>query len=152
MIRIGLIKHTAGEYTHQQMRHTARGESTWYKRLDVDSSLQSLPLDHWESGQWLNPITGQTGTVPGGATLTLIEEQTKMYLSRGFNPEYDDYAEPKIKLTQMAEKLVRQRRRREGLARQGVATKRWDTYVGKYLRGYYRDNPDGPLRTNETGS
>ncbi|KAK5114176.1 hypothetical protein LTR62_002746 [Meristemomyces frigidus] len=119
-----LIKYTEGEKQHHQMREHAHGEHTWYKRLNVSSGLQNMPLDDWRRGQY----EGREN-VAGGASLGLMESVTEEYLERGFDPEVDSYAPPKVMLRQAAEKLVRQRRAREALG--GV---RWDTFVGKSLR------------------
>ncbi|KAI7233943.1 hypothetical protein KC330_g5074 [Hortaea werneckii] len=116
-----LIKYTEGEKQHHQMREHARGEHTWYKRLNVSSGLENMPLDDWVSGTW----HGREG-VPGGGSLSRMEEVTEGYLNRGFEPSVDSYAEPKVMLGQAAEKLVRMRRARE---RGGGV--RWDVFVGK---------------------
>ncbi|KAK6435169.1 hypothetical protein LTR95_008643 [Oleoguttula sp. CCFEE 5521] len=118
-----LIKFTDGERQHRQIREYARGEHTWYKRLDVDDGLQDVEFDEWKKGEW----HGQT-KVPGGTTLTSIENAVEAYLKRGFDPSIDSYAPPEYMIRQTAEKLVRQRRARE---RQGGV--RWETFVGKDL-------------------
>ncbi|KAK4574217.1 hypothetical protein LTR86_001978 [Recurvomyces mirabilis] len=118
-----LIKYTEGEKQHHQMREHAHGENTWYKRLNVTTGLQNMPLDDWRRGEYEDQQS-----VPGGASLTHMETVTEEYLERGFDPEVDSYAPPKIMLKQAAEKLVRQRRAREKMG--GV---RWETFVGKYL-------------------
>ena len=118
-----LIKYTEGEKQHHQMREHAHGENTWYKRLNVSHGLESMPLDAWVKGDW----QGQSNT-PGGASLSHMEEATKRYLHREFDPAIDSYGPPKTMLEQAAEKLVRQRRARERLG-----DLRWDTFVGKHL-------------------
>jgi hypothetical protein len=80
-------------------------------------------LDHWEKGEW----HGQPN-VPGGASLSHMEEVTRDYLEREFDEIIDSYAPPKTMLKQAAEKLVRQRRAREQLG-----GPRWDVFVGKGL-------------------
>ena len=115
-----LIKYTEGERQHTQMREHARGEHTWYKRLNVSDGLQNMPLDEWVKGDW----QGQKNVL-GGASLTKMEVATEKYLKRDFEPKVDSYAPPLTMLRQAAEKLVRQRRARE--AEGGV---RWDTFIG----------------------
>lgn len=144
-----LVKYTAGEEKHKMMTSTARGENTWYKRLNVSTGLESMPLDAWKAGLWTDPATGIESVVPGGETMTKIELCTLEYLERDWNHDYDSYARPSVMLTQVAEKLVRQRRARELLARQGVEVKRWDTYMGRYLTGQYVPEGDKPLQTKE---
>ncbi|RMY67461.1 hypothetical protein D0862_15083 [Hortaea werneckii] len=119
-----LIKYTAGEKQHHQMREHARGEHTWYKRLNVSRGLENMPLDDWVAGSW----QGSPGPIPGGSSLTRMEHVTQAYLERGFEPDVDSYAEPKVLLHQAAEKLVRMRRARE---RGGGV--RWDVFVGMGL-------------------
>lgn len=118
-----LIKYTEGEKQHTQMREHARGEHTWYKRLNVSSGLENMALDDWVKGEW----QGQKD-VPGGKSLTRMEDATKAYLEREFDPKLDSYAPPKVMLSQAAQKLVRQRRERERLG-----GKRWETFVGRSL-------------------
>lgn len=128
VIRNLLIKYTEGERQHHQTREHARGEHTWYKRLNVSSGLENMPLDDWRKGPWKNPVTGVESVIPGGASLTHMEEVTDAYLARGFDPDIDSYARPSIMLKQAARKLVLQRRAREALG-----GPRWDTFVGKHL-------------------
>ncbi|KAI7431793.1 hypothetical protein KC336_g4519 [Hortaea werneckii] len=115
-----LIKYTEGEKQHHQMREHARGEHTWYKRLNVSRGLENMPLDDWVSGSWHGKED-----VPGGATLERMEEVTNAYLHRGFEPSVDSYAPPATMLTQAAEKLVRMRR-----ARERMGGRRWEVLVG----------------------
>lgn len=128
-----LIKYTDGEKQHLHMREYAHGEHLWYKRLNVSDGLEDLMLDEWKSGTW----NGQN-KVPGGATLSRMEDATAKYLERDFDPSIDSYAPPSRMLRQMAEKLVRQRRAREQLG--GL---RWDTFVGQNLH-------EAPEHTNGT--
>ena len=118
-----LIKYTEGEKQHHQMREHAHGEHTWYKRLNVSEGLESMPLDDWVKGEW----QGQND-VPGGDSLTRMEDATTKYLERDFDPVIDSYAPPSTMLQQAAEKLVRQRR-----AREQKAGPRWDAFIGKNL-------------------
>ena len=118
-----LIKYTEGEKQHKQMREYARGEHTWYKRLNVSEGLETMALDDWVKGEW----QGQPN-IAGGSSLTRMEEATTKYLERDFDDKIDAYAPPETMLEQAAEKLVRQRRARERMG--GL---RWDTFIGKYL-------------------
>ena len=106
------------------MREHSRGENNWYKRLNA-GGLERMPLDRWVRG----PYGGQDG-VPGGATLSYMEEVTEKYLRRPFDPDVDSYARPEIMLQQAAEKLVRQRRARERLGGE-----RWEVFVGREKAG-----------------
>ncbi|KAI7507699.1 hypothetical protein KC347_g6682 [Hortaea werneckii] len=115
-----LIKYTEGEKQHHQMREHARGEHTWYKRLNVSRGLENMPLDDWVGGSWHGKED-----VPGGATLERMEQVTEEYLHRGFEPSVDSYAPPATMLTQAAEKLVRMRR-----ARERMGGRRWEVFVG----------------------
>ena len=152
-----LIKYTEGEKQHEMMRSHARGEHTWYKRLNVSEGLERMALDDWEKGAYgeteagVEAVGGVGGSgggsggvggfvgvgsdgakkgnhVPGGASLTRMQEATEVYLKRGFNPAVDSYAPPGVMLAQAAEKMVRQRRARE---REGG--ERWDIFVGRGL-------------------
>lgn len=143
-----LIKYTEGEKQHKQMREHAHGEHTWYKRLNVSSGFENMPLDDWERGVWTDPSTGEgkatilippidlrlansilaEKTVPGGASLTKMEEATEEYLNRPFHPSIDSYAPPGTMLKQAAQKLVLQRRAREELG-----GPRWEAFVGMHL-------------------
>ncbi|KAK4497936.1 hypothetical protein PRZ48_010592 [Zasmidium cellare] len=125
-----LIKYTEGEKQHKQMREYAHGEHTWYKRLNVSEGLQNMALDDWERGPWFDPKTEQKITVPGGASLTRMEDATDDYLTRPFDPHIDSYAPPSTMLKQAAQKLVLQRR-----AREEMGGPRWDAFVGKNLHG-----------------
>lgn len=123
IIRNLLIKYTEGEKLHHQMREHAQGEHHWYKRLNVSDGLQNMPLDDWRKGDWHDHPN-----MPGGATLTRMEDVTTEYLKREFDPNIDSYAPPSIMLRQTAEKLVRQRR-----ARQRNGGLRWKAFIGRHL-------------------
>lgn len=120
-----LIKYTEGEKQHKQMREHAKGEHTWYKRLNVSKGFEDMPLDHWEEGLWTDPTTGQEKRINGGTSLTKMEEAVEEELNRPFNPEIDSYAPPSTMLKQAAQKLVLQRR-----AREAEGGPRWDVFVG----------------------
>ena len=146
-----LVKYTDGEDKHLAMVHTARGEHTWYKRLNVSSGLESMPLDEWRKGSWLDPNTGITRSIPGGETLSKMEQAVAAYLSRPLDHHYDTYAPPRVMLMQIAEKLVRQRHARQALVEKGVGgeamKRRWNCYNGALLddnvkkRGGHMDKP-----------
>ncbi|OJD30515.1 patatin phospholipase a2-related protein [Diplodia corticola] len=291
-----LIKYTEGEEQHRAMVRIAKGENTWYKRLNVDKGLEKMKLDNWEKGAWGGPGAfaaaaatatavatapatktttaiasssapailasstaaalrdqrvprADTGTdrrrlnfeipitikssvdgvddvidedpmssgtlpstsydslsnsnntaaatasnsqqdqqnssqkdkdaapsanknnktkntkkpkkqqqpkpkpkpkpVPGGRTLTAMEDATAAYLHRPFDHKYDTYAPPMVKVRQAAEKLVRQRRARERAAHEDPM--RWDTYMGRWLTGSYADEADGVVRWKDGG-
>lgn len=143
-----LIKYTDGEEKHKDMLNTARGEFTWYKRLNVSSGLENMPLDSWKKGTWTDPSTGMDRIMTGGQTLSRMEKATIAYLERDIDKRFDTYASPKIMLSQTAEKLVRQRLARLAETKKGgneKDKKRWDTFTGRYMTGEYADQPDGPL-------
>ncbi|KAK8211633.1 acyl transferase/acyl hydrolase/lysophospholipase [Phyllosticta paracitricarpa] len=85
--------------------------------------------------------------VPGGATLTRMEAATREYLERPYDHKFDTYAPPMRKVEQAAEKLVRQRRARERSARgEADPTRRWDTFVGRWLTGRFDEEDEGVVR------
>lgn len=118
-----LIKYTEGEKQHHFLRQYAEGENTWYKRLNVNIGLGTMPLDEWVNGD----LHGEKN-VKGGETLTKMEKVTEDYLERDFDAAVDSYAPPHVMVTQAAEKLVRQRR-----ARERMGGPRWDAFIGKDL-------------------
>lgn len=142
-----LIKYTEGEDRHKMMRTIAKGEHRWYKRLNVDKGLENMPLDSWEKGTWHNPQTGVTKEVPGGKSLSRMEEVTKAYLDRNETKKdiLLEYAPPKIVLQQIAERLVRHRRMREATKRDDL--RRWQTHMGQWLTGELKDE-DSMVRTD----
>ena len=79
-----LVRYTEGEMRHEDMAKLARGEHTWYKRLNVSSGLQGMRLDNWESAKVLDPKTNTYRTVPGARSLKRMEDATKLYLSVHF--------------------------------------------------------------------
>lgn len=125
-----LVKYTESEKQHHTMRNYAQGEHTYYKRLNVSTGLERMPLDHWVTGPWKPPgdEKAKEVVVPGGKSLGIMEEKTAAYLERAFDPEFDTYNRPAVMLQQTAEKLVRQRRAR---AREGGI--RWETFIGKHM-------------------
>ncbi|KAH7060397.1 acyl transferase/acyl hydrolase/lysophospholipase [Macrophomina phaseolina] len=152
-----LIKYTEGEEQHRAMVRIAKGENTWYKRLNVDKGLEKMKLDNWEKGSWAGEGHFASSTVPGGRTLTRMEDATAAYLNRPFDHRYDTYAPPMTKVKQAAEKLVRQRRAREraaAFAEEGDRNRdrrRWDTYTGRWLTGEYTDEEDGVVAWERPG-
>lgn len=135
-----LIKYTEGEDRHKMMRTIARGEHRWYKRLNVDEGLEDMPLDNWEKGVWTDPMSGVTKEVPGGKSLSRMENVTNAYLEREHaktKAPILEYAPPKIMLQQVAERLVRHRRLRE--ATKNDNPRRWQTHMGQWLTGSLQD-------------
>ena len=134
-----LVKYTDGEDKHSAMVHTARGEHRWYKRLNVSSGLERMPLDEWRKGDWQDPNTGVTRSILGGETLSKMENAVARYLTREIDHETDTYAPPKVMLSQIAEKIVRQRHARRVLAEKedssNAVRQRWDCYNGALLAG-----------------
>ncbi|KAF2759917.1 FabD/lysophospholipase-like protein [Pseudovirgaria hyperparasitica] len=128
-----MVKYTEGEQTHRTMLSTARGQHKWYKRLNVSSGLETMKLDNWEKGPWIDPETNMEIIVPGGASLRRMEEVTEKYLNRDFDHDHDTYAPPRTMLIQTAEKLVRHRRERERTKDQDL--RRWQTFMGQWLTG-----------------
>lgn len=145
VIKHALVKYTEGEEKHQDMKKLARGEHKWYKRLNVSTGLGEMKLDDWRAGTYKDPMTGIETEIPGGATLTRLEELTKDYLVREYDHDFDSYASPRIMLQQIAEKMVRTRRAREKTA--ANEPERWDTYMGRYLTGGHRlSEIDAPVK------
>jgi hypothetical protein len=137
-----LVKYTEGEGRHEAMAHLARGEHTWYKRLNVSQGLENMRLDNWEKNTEVDPITKKTRQVPGGKSLRRMEEATKLYLTRPVDPKLKEYAAPQVMLQQVAEKLVRHRRARERTAR--YDPERWASFTGQKLREYRKPRA-GPV-------
>ncbi|KAF1963562.1 FabD/lysophospholipase-like protein [Byssothecium circinans] len=133
-----LIKYTEGEEKHKVMRTIAKGEHRWYKRLNVDNGLEDMKLDNWISGKWKNPKTGKIAEVPGGKTLSRMEEVTFAYLNRdNIEKKVQEYQPPKIVLQQVAERLVRHRRLREATKNDNL--RRWQTHMGQWLTGTLKE-------------
>ncbi|KAI9708449.1 MAG: hypothetical protein M1820_003910 [Bogoriella megaspora] len=132
VVRNVLIKYTEGEKQHEAMRNVARGENRWYKRMNVMTGMEGMKLDDWRRGEWTDPSTGITTSVPGGASLTRMEKAVKALMERPYDPRHDSYAPPSVLAKQTAEKLVRMRRAREKAGANG--DKRWDSFVGKTLK------------------
>jgi hypothetical protein len=144
-----LIKYTEGEDRHKMMRTIAKGEHRWYKRLNVINGLENMKLDSWERGSWLDPKTGKKIVVPGGKTLTDMETVTFRYLDRD-EKEKGEYASPKIVLQQVAERLVRARRLRE--THKDDDLKRWQTHMGQWLTGSFKEEDAMVVPTTAKGS
>ncbi|KAF2405212.1 FabD/lysophospholipase-like protein [Trichodelitschia bisporula] len=125
-----LVKYTQSEEHHQAMLNTARGQHTWYKRLNVSSGMETMRLDNWEPEVVVQD--GKKVVFPGNLTLKRMEVATTAYLSRDADPELKEYASPHTMLEQVAEKLVRQRRAREATADR--FPERWANYMGLRLR------------------
>lgn len=155
VLRNLLVKYTDGEDRHRSLLATARGEHTWYKRLNVSEGLEALPLDAWVAGPWsvagsLDDGPGAAAAaavdepvVPGGRTLRAMEDATRRYLARPKDVRFDTYAAPGVVVRQVAEKLVRQRRAREaGTAEDGG---RWYTYCGRWIGGQWSPEEEVPI-------
>lgn len=123
-----LIKYTEGEHQHIALRNAARGEYTWYKRLNPEG-LETMPLDDWRKGPYRDPVSDVVSSVPGGATLADMEAVVATYLARNYDDNIDSYAPPKVMLRQSARKLVLQRRARE---REGGP--RWEAFIADPFR------------------
>ncbi|OCL05695.1 hypothetical protein AOQ84DRAFT_379327 [Glonium stellatum] len=100
-----VAKYTDSESEHEAMLKVARGNTGWYRRVNVPG-LENMELDDWKSGYQKN--TGKR--VPGLRTIATMEECVTKYFSREFNPSLDNSASPKEVIEQVAEKLVRTRR------------------------------------------
>jgi hypothetical protein len=128
-----LVKYTEGESRHVDMTKLARGQHTWYKRLNVDKGLENMRLDNWEHSVEVDPETKSKRTVIGGKTLSRMEEATAAYFARtSAEPILMEYATPKVMVQQIAEKMVRHRRAREKTAR--FDPDRWETFLGRKLQ------------------
>jgi hypothetical protein len=133
-----IIKEMEGQDRHRMMRTIGRGGHTWYKRLDVTTGLEKMPIDQWESGHWLPDGSGGVSVKHrGGMTMNKIQIATEAYLSRNAIGSNAEYAPPRVMLQQTAEKLVRIRRAREyeAMTESGEKRERWEVYMGKYLAG-----------------
>ena len=130
-----LVKYTDGEVKHDMLLRKAEGMHAWYKRLNVDTGLEDMKLDNWESLEQQDPITGHTRPIPGGKTLQTIQEVTDRYLERRREiRKLGEYAPPSIMIKQTAEKLVRCRRAREKSAEVSEFDRqRWNSLMGGHL-------------------
>lgn len=130
-----LVKYTDGEVKHDMLLRKAEGMHAWYKRLNVDTGLQNMKLDNWESLEQEDLKTGRKQTIPGGKTLKMIEEVTDKYLTRTKeNRKLGEYTSPGVMIKQTAEKLVRCRRAREKSAESSEFNRqRWNSLMGKHL-------------------
>ena len=136
VLRNVLIKYTEGEKQHEATRYMAKGENRWYKRLNVASGMEGMKLDDWKRGKWFDPEKQEERIVPGGASLTRMENAVKIMMERDYDAKYDSYAPPSTMVRQAAEKLVRMRRLREKLGKEG--DKKWDSFMGKTLTDFGR--------------
>ncbi|KAF2811509.1 uncharacterized protein BDZ99DRAFT_518770 [Mytilinidion resinicola] len=126
------IDTTEGKRRHKLMRTVARGEHTWYKRLNVTTGLEKMRLDLWESGFWDPPGSGRLSEKHRrGKTMNRIQIATEAYL----NVDAIGPISPREMLKQTAEKLVLLRRARgfEIITEGGEKRERWETYMGKHL-------------------
>jgi hypothetical protein len=147
-----IMRYTEGELIHRMIRDTVGNEHTWYKRLNVDKGLGKMGLGDWRPGMWLNPATGQKQHHPGGATLTDMENATREYLTRETLHTDNDiewYLLPSEQLDHLAERLVRHRKARQELARNGKERGKWHRHQGQWVTGremepWNDDSYDGP--------
>lgn len=121
-----ITRFTAGKKLHARLREFARGEHTWYKRLSISYGLGSAAF-----GNWVEEDCQDEEGMSGSNSYTMAEEATRTYLERDFDPKIDSYAPPKVMLSQIAQKLVRQRR-----AREHQGGERWKTFVGEHLHKF----------------
>lgn len=122
-----------GEKQHHSIREHARGEHTWYKRLNCTSNhrgstfehngLTQVAMDEWRDGHYGDVY------MSGGSTLQKIHDITMQDMNREYDAKIDSYASPSVMLRQAAEKLVRQRR-----AREAEGGHRYHVFVGKATR------------------
>jgi hypothetical protein len=127
-----LVRYTEGEGRHTDMTNLARGQHTWYKRLNVSSGMEGMRIDNWESSFETDPTTKHRREIPGGKSLQRMEDAARRYLTRDTDPHLAEYAAPKEMLKQVAQKVVLTRRARERTARFDPA--RWDSFQGRTLR------------------
>lgn len=133
------FRHMETMYTDSEDRHKIMeliGRDGWYKRLNVNQGLEDVSLGNWVKGEWTNPQTRQRKIIPGGKTLTTMEEATRTYLNRDTVSSPGGRTEhqlPKVIVEQVAERLVRHRRLRE--ATKADDPTRWEKYMGQWLTG-----------------
>ena len=99
-----------------------------------------MALDDWEEGVWTNAATGIKKKVPGGKSLSRMENVTNAYLDRDkaeTKAPLLEYAPPKVMLQQVAERLVRHRRLREATKHNDL--RRWQTHMGQWLTGTLKE-------------
>lgn len=118
-----LVKYTESEEKHDFLKLTAEGENTWYKRLNVSSGMDNMPLDSWEKGEYHGEV------VAGGASLRRMEDATIAYLSRDVDRQFESFVSPRMMIEHTAEKLVRVRR-----ARRAMGGERWRFFIGEGLK------------------
>jgi len=131
-----LKKHMTAEYT--STRHEHRGmlamadndEYTWYKRLNPDG-MREIEMDE---------RNGPKGH-PGRDTMWKMYAAVNSYLDTKCEEEHDEYDTPEDKLTQIAEKLLRQRHAKEQAYIDATprSKKKIDVKFGKYVTGWYQE-------------
>ncbi len=135
-----LMRYTEGEMIHRNIRDViAKDDKRWYKRLSVDEGLGKMKLGDWRTGNWTDE-TGREGKRSGGATLTDIENAVKKYVTRDSLNKTDGTELkllPKTMIDHTAQRLVRQKTKRENLAKSGSAgdQHRWEKHRGRWLTG-----------------
>jgi hypothetical protein len=145
-----LVRYTEGETRHQDMLKLARGQHTWYKRLNVSAGLEGMRLDNWEASVVIDPETKERKVNPGGASLKRMEEATQKYLVRDIDANLAEYAPPREMLKQVAQKLVLTRRAREATAKENP--ERWESFSGFRLKTTKTEEDRKPSSTDVTQS
>ena len=143
--KLALQKHMQMRYTESENIHKGirdvfgQGDKRWYKRLSVDEGLGEMKLGDWRAGNWTDEMGGER-IRSGGATLTDIETAVKKYVTRDkLNTKNGTELRllPKTMIDHTAQRLVRQKTKRENLAKSGCAEDRhrWEKHRGKWLTG-----------------
>jgi hypothetical protein len=149
-----LVRYTEGESRHKDMNNLARGQHTWYKRLNVSEGMEGMRLDNWEESTEIDPVTKAKRRIPGGKSLRRMEDATTRYLTRAVRDEaLMEYAPPREMLKQVAQKVVLTRRARERTGK--FDRERWESFSGMRLRhgrrGSYQSAGSAPAATGGHG-
>lgn len=137
-----LMRYTESESIHRSIRDVFRkGDKGWYKRLNVDEGLGEMKLGDWRAGNWTDE-NGDERKHSGGATLTTMETAVKKYVTRDRLNKKDGTELkllPKTMVDHTAQRLVRQKTKREGLAKSGYPEDqdKWEKHRGKWLTGQH---------------
>lgn len=153
-----LMRYTESEMIHRSIRDVFhKGDKRWYKRLSVDEGLGEMKLGDWKAGNWTDE-NGDERIHSGGATLTHMETAVKTYVTRNkLNKTNGTELKllPKTMIDHTAQRLVRQKTNREGLAESGSEEDRdkWEKHRGKWLTGqldssWKIDTGDEPYKRN----
>lgn len=140
------MRYTESDDIHGTIRDTfGYGDKGWYKRLSVDKGLGEMDLGDWKAGNWTDE-QGLERNRSGGATLSAIEAAVKKYVTRSeLNKANGTELKllPKTMIDHTAQRLVRQKTKRENLAKSGSSREQhnWDKYRGRWLTGGEPGNP-----------